>query len=248
MKSLLKLILQYYLKYVTKIVLFVHRPKIIAVSGSINKPFFKEAVGKILKKTGLRVGISENSFNTEIGLPLAVLNLPSGYNSYRNWWPVIRGALKAVFKTNFPQVLVLELGVSNPGDIKYLLSIIKPDISIVTNITQRYIERFADMDQLVGEYETLARGNKKGGMVLLNADNERTKRISQKVKTGQAVLFGKAEGSDWQITQVEKMESGQRVVVRHGDMDFSQAINRFGEHHAYAYAASLAIKNIMKLD
>jgi len=241
MKTFLKHFLKYYLKCATKIVLARHRPKIVAISGSINKSFFKDAIKLDLEKKGLTVRANEKSFNTEIGLPLAILNLPSGYNSYKNWWPAVTGALVEIFRSNFPQVLILELGVSAPGDMKFLISIARPDIAVITDITQRYLESFSDMDNLVNEYELLAQKTKREGVVILNADNNRVRAISKKLKGRRVIFFGKSKESDWQIIAAAKNERGQRITVEHKREIFKYETNRFGEHHAYAYAASRAV-------
>jgi UDP-N-acetylmuramyl pentapeptide synthase len=78
MKSFFKQLLKYYLKYITKLVLFIHKPVIIAVAGSTNKTFVRDEIRNILEKKGFSVRANPRSFNTEIGLPLAILDLPSG--------------------------------------------------------------------------------------------------------------------------------------------------------------------------
>ncbi len=179
---LLKKLLQYYLKYITKLVLFIYRPTIITIAGSTNKTFVKEEIKKVLKKQGLIIRSNPKSFNTEIGLPLAILNLSSGYNSYRLWLPIIFQAAKAIFNKNFPKILVLELGISEPADMKYLLSIIHPKIAVITDITQRYLESFSDMDELVSEYEYLAKKIDKSGLIILNYDNLRVRKLATSTK------------------------------------------------------------------
>ena len=48
MKIIFKIILQYYLKYITKLVLAIHRPTIIAIAGSTNKTFVKDEINRVL--------------------------------------------------------------------------------------------------------------------------------------------------------------------------------------------------------
>src|SRR3989339_92491 len=119
MKKIFKIILQYYLKFITKLVLLIHRPTVIAISGSVNKSFFRDEIKKVLAEQGKTVRANPKNFNTEIGLPLAILNIESGYNSYRAWLPIIWKAFLAIFQKNFPEYLVLELGVSQRGDMRY---------------------------------------------------------------------------------------------------------------------------------
>lgn len=245
MKSFLKIILKHYLKYLTKIVLAVHRPTVIAVAGSTNKTFIKEEISRLLRQEGIAIRSNPRSFNTEIGLPLAILGLPSGYNSYRDWLPIITSALKKIFKMNFPKYLVLEFGVSNHGDMKYLLSIVKPKVGIVSNITQRYLEGFADMDGLVGEYELFAKSIKPGGLLILNYDNARIKTIGRKAKI-KIKTFGLSPGADWRAEKITKTNDGQAfevVNLAENNGHFKNyRINLFGLHHIYAALAALIVK------
>lgn len=222
MKAIFKPILKYYLKYVTKFVLFVHRPKIIAVAGSTNKGFVKDEVRRILREKGITARANERNFNTEIGLPLAVLHLPSGYNSYRNWIPTILQSLRCLFSMRFPDVLVLELGASGRGDMRHLLSIVRPTISIVTEITQRYMEAFSSMDHLMSEYELLVRRTAPEGLVILNYDNVRLRRLLAKTKKRgrpRAVSFGFTEGADWQAVAVRRVQRGEEFALAVADQN-----------------------------
>jgi UDP-N-acetylmuramoyl-tripeptide--D-alanyl-D-alanine ligase len=247
MKSICKFILKYYLKLIVKLVLFVHRPKIIAVAGSINKTFTRDEIKKVLEKSGKKVRANPRSFNTEIGLPLAILGLSSGYNSFQEWWPIIGEAFWSTFQKNFPKYLVLELGISRSGDMRYLLSIIHPEISVVTDITQRYLESFPSMDDLVAEYAVLAEKTKKNGAVILNHDNLRVKELTKKTHAPVSYFGETVEGKDdWQIREIEKIETGQSVKIKHQEQIEEFTIPRFGRHHAFALAASLAVEEITK--
>ena len=247
MKTIFKPILKYYLKLIAKLVLAIHRPKIIVVAGSVNKTFVRDEIKKVLEKAGKSVRANPRNFNTEIGLPLAILNISSGYGSYLEWWPVMGKAFGAIWQKNFPEYLVLELGVSRAGDMRYLLSIVAPEISVVTDITQRYLESFPCMDDLVAEYVYLARKTKKTGAVNLNHDNLRIKELAKKTEA-LVCYFGETceDKKDWQITGIEKNKTGQNVEIKHQEKTTEFSIPRFGRHHAFALAASLAVEEVVK--
>lgn len=246
MKKILKIVLQYYLKIIVKIVLVIHRPIIIAVSGSVNKSFFRDEIKKALIKMGKTVRANPKNFNTEIGLPLAILNIDSGYNSYKRWLPVIVSAFKSIFQKNFPAYLVLELGVSQKGDMRYLLSLVKPQIAVITEITQRYIGSFSGMDKLVGEYAYLAKNIKKGEHLILNWDNEIVRNLKKYTK-GKVLYFGKNSPEDYgKIKTIEKVSDGIRVEMNLGDKKRKVHIKRFGEHHAMAALAGWMVEEIIE--
>lgn len=240
MKKVFKPILKYYLKYITKIVLFINSPTVIAVAGSTNKFFVKEEIKKTLSEQGIKFLVSKKSFNTEIGLPLSILSLPSGYNNYKKWLPAILRAPFSIIKT-LPEVLVLELGVSDPGDMKHLLSIVKPNIVVVTDITQRYLEGFVDIEDLVGEYEYLMSKLRKNDLAIMNFDNSRIKKIKNAT---QATIesFGFNEDANWQATDVSRKKLGQSVKVTQDNIVKEYFMPKFGEHHVYSLLVGLIIK------
>lgn len=254
MKIILKQILKYYLKIIVRLVLLIHRPLIIGITGSVNEIFTKNEIKRQLTEAHYEVRSNPKNFNTEIGLPLAILNLPSGYNSYINWLPVIWQALKSVFYLKFPKILVIELGVAKPGDMKYLLSLIRPKIGVITDITQRYVEGFSDMDKLVGEYEYFVKSINKKGYLVLNRDNQRIQRLT-KIRNNNIVFFGLEKSSAeneitvkedyWQGEAVNKTFNGQTVRIIHGGQTENCQINRFGEHHIYALLAGLIVKKLV---
>ncbi len=236
MRVLCKIILQYYLKVITKIVLFVHHPMIIVIAGSVNKTFVRDEVKRVLHTREYRVSSNPKNFNTEIGLPLAILNIESGYNSYKRWVPAICAAMRAVFQKDFPECLVLELGVAKKGDMRYLLSLVSPHITIITDITQRYIESFSGMDRLVNEYAYLVKKTPQNGKVILNWDNERVRAL-QDVATAPVTFFGFAmEDMDehGKIEKISKESNGINVSMCYKGEKKNIHIPRFGTHHAVA--------------
>ncbi|MBI4779290.1 hypothetical protein HY797_02470 [Candidatus Falkowbacteria bacterium] len=249
MKIIFKQILKYYLKLITKIILLIHRPMIISLAGSTNGFFARNEIKRQLEEAGYGVRSNPKNFNTEIGLPLAILNLPSGYNSYKNWLPVIWQAFISLFKLKFPKILVLDLGVDRPGDMKYLMSLAKPKIAIITDITQRYIESFSDMDELVGEYRHFVGLIGKNGYLILNYDNPRIKKLSEFTEAN-IISFSlekkaPAPPDYWLGEIMEKTLSGQIVKVANGQEINNYSISRFGKHHAYALLIGLIVKRII---
>lgn len=247
MKTLFRIILKYYLKYITKLVLFIHRPLIVGVTGSINEVFTKNEIKRQLADAGLEVRSNPKNFNTEIGLPLAILNLPSGYNSYNNWLPIIWQTFKSIFKLKFPKILVLGLGVSGPGDMKYLMSLIRPKIAVITDITQRYIESFSDMDRLAKEYEYFIKLMDKTGYLILNYDNQRIRKLA-KFKNNKTIWFGLSDAGPknyWRGETIEKTLNGQKIRISNHGQTADYQINRFGQHHLYAMLGGLIVKEIV---
>ncbi len=242
MKKLFRAILRVYLKFFAKLAIMLHQPKIIVIAGSTDKSFYKEEISSQLRAKNFDVRSNIKSFNTEIGLPLAILNLPSGYGVFKDWLPAIYKAPAAALDKNFPKLLVLELGVSDPKDMRYLLTIVRPDIAVLTNITQRYLESFSGMDELAEEYSSLAATLKPGGRLLYNIDNPRIRSLAQKARV-EKISFGFAQESDFKIIEVKTGNGKQTAYLQYNGEPKETVINRPGIHHVYARMAALIIAN-----
>ena len=88
----------------------------VAITGSVGKTTTKEFVAAVLGEN-LRLHKTEGNYNSTIGMPLSLLTM-----------------------RNDTQVSVLEMGMSNRGEIEYLSRIAEPDIAIVTNIGSSHME------------------------------------------------------------------------------------------------------------
>ncbi len=241
MKKLFKIILRIYLKIITKIVLFIHKPVVIVVAGSTNKVFVKKTIKKSLRDLGLSVRSNPRNFNTDIGIPLSILELKSGYNEYKQWIPIMYKAFLSIFKKNFPKYLILNYTTSDIGDMKYLISIAKPKITVITEITQKYIEGFNNMTELINEYGDLCAKTNENGVVILNCDNEKIKKLSIRTKS-KVIFFGKNKDADFRILEIKRTDSGEYFKVKYNKSIKEYNIHRFGTHYVYATLISEIIR------
>ena len=147
----MKSILQNLLAFLAKLTLARYKPKVVAITGSVGKTSTKEAVAAVLS-TEYSVRKSEGNYNNEIGLPLAILGSESAGKNPLAWVLVIVKAIAALIWTEYPEVLVLELGADRPGDIGYLAEMLgKIDVAIITDIGISHLEFFDSPSELAKE-------------------------------------------------------------------------------------------------
>lgn len=101
------------------------QPKIVAVTGSLGKTTTKEFIAQILKQK-YRVGNSPGNHNSQVGLPLSILNHLEGKEDY----------------------IVLEMGMTHAGQIEKLTQIAPPDIAVLTTIEAVHRVNFEGLDQI----------------------------------------------------------------------------------------------------
>ncbi len=121
---------------------------IIAITGSCGKTTLKELLGSTLRKIS-KVSISPKSYNNKYGVPLSLFNLSED-----------------------DDFGVLEVGMDKKGEIDYLSKIIRPDVSVITNINFAHIKNFKNIKHIAIAKAEIIQNTKSGGFVVLNADDK----------------------------------------------------------------------------
>lgn len=196
-------ILYFILKTLAKSVIVKYRPQIIAITGSVGKTSTKEAIFSVLKDK-FNVRSANKNFNNEVGIPLTILgqeNSP-GKNILAWLWIFIK-ALKLLIinDSNYPEILVLEMGADKPGDISYLTSIVRPNIAIITAIGTSHLEFFKSLKNIIKEKSSILDRLDHDGLAILNNDDINLEKVIANCKN-KVMTFGKSEDSDVKITDI----------------------------------------------
>jgi UDP-N-acetylmuramoyl-tripeptide--D-alanyl-D-alanine ligase len=175
----MKKLIQLKLKILSKAILSKYKPDIIGITGSVGKTGAKEAVYTVLSSK-FNVRKSIKNYNNEIGVPLTVIGSEAKGKSIFGWIGVFLKALKLILfrDKNYPKILILEMGVDKPGDMKYLLGIVKPKVGVITKIGESHLEFFNSIDEIQKEKELLVKQLTESGIAILNCDDLRVKTIS----------------------------------------------------------------------
>ena len=119
--------------------------KIIGIAGTNGKTSTKELLVQFLK-TKYNVDYSKGNYNSTISLPLSILEC-----------------------SNTSEYCILEMGASKHGEINLLCEISKPDIGLITNISEAHLEGFEDFEDMVNTKLDLYKSlNKNKGTYFLN--------------------------------------------------------------------------------
>lgn len=258
MKSILKSIVVKILTIEARIALARHKPRIVAVTGNVGKTSTKDAIDAVLSHVyGVdKVRKSQKSMNSEIGLPLAILNLDTAWSSAQGWTSNIwRGLGIALFSRRFPSWLVLEIGADHPGDIESVAEWLCPDIVVLTRMSDIpvHVEFFADAAAVLREKIFLANALKVGGTLVVNADDAYFMEAVQSINA-KRVLYGKAKGSHVEIIESEidydggtlPLPTGQRAKLKISGNEASvRLLGALGEHLVYPIASAYAVAHAL---
>lgn len=172
------------LAFFAKRIIKKYQPMIVGITGSVGKTSSKEAISLILscKK---RVRANFSNYNNEFGLPLTIIGLKSPGKNIFKWLSIFLFAIKLLFfkDKNYPEILVLEMGIDREGDMDYLLKIVKPDRAVLTNISHSHMEYFGSLEKIKKEKAKLLHGLKKNGVAVINFDNEECRDVSKNLKS-----------------------------------------------------------------
>ena len=180
-----------------------YQPRCIGVTGSVGKSSTKTAIALVLSARH-RVGADAKSYNTPIGLPLAILGEEGQGRNIFGWLGVICRALKRLIKTDlhYPQVLVLEMGVDTVGDMAYLVSLAPCAVGVVTVVTSAHLALLGSIENTLQEKMTLVRtlaGERR--CAILNADDELIMRERNSLKDP-VITFGFTELADLRVQKL----------------------------------------------
>ncbi len=157
--------------------------RVVAITGSTGKTSTKDILAAILSRT-LRTVASPRNFNTEIGLPLAVLGAPAG-----------------------TEALVLELAMRGPGQIAELTGIVRPEVGVIVNIGPVHLELLGSLGAIAAAKAELIAGLSPGTTVVIPAEPLLQEYLRADVHT---VTFGSggdvslAGGEDGQILILDR--------------------------------------------
>lgn len=143
-------------------------PYVIGITGSAGKTTAKDLLGQILSAQGPTV-YPKLSFNNEVGCPLTIL--------------------KADYDTEY---LVLEMGASGQGHLRYLTDIAPLDMAIVLMVGVAHLGGFGSLTMLARSKQELVEGLRADGVCLLNYDDDRVRSMAEASPT--APIFFSAAG------------------------------------------------------
>jgi UDP-N-acetylmuramoyl-tripeptide--D-alanyl-D-alanine ligase len=184
------------LKMFARLIIKKYQPLVVGITGSIGKSSSKEAVYAVLKDR-FSVRTSEKNYNNELGVPLTIIGAKSGGRCLWRWLLVfLRAAKLLLFRDkDYPKILILEMGVDHPGDMSYLMSIVKPQVGVVTAVSYAHLAFFGSTANIKKEKQVLIENLDKQGLAILNHDSELALAMADS-SLARVISYGLKEGAD----------------------------------------------------
>lgn len=200
---------------------------VVGITGSVGKTSTKEMIASVLGEK-YHVHKTAGNFNNEIGLPLTVFGL-----------------------TEEHEAAVLEMGISDFGEMHRLAEIANPDICVITNIGQCHLENLGTRDGILrAKTEVFAhlRGPK---TVILNGDDDKLSTVTE-VEGKAPILYTKTEDTRENVHAYASdivplgMEGIRMTLHLYGESQ-TVTIPIPGEHNIYNALAAACVGHAMQM-
>jgi len=219
-----------YLQTLARVFLRRKKPLVIAIAGSRGKTVMKRVLGEMLGSR-YKVRTNPRSYNTEIGLPLAVLNLEIETQSL---WTILRTLAQAAWTTMCSteklEVLVLELGIRQRGDMHRLLRTVRPNIVVLTNLTPSYSNDVEFLRTLQDEVRTLCTALGPSSHFLVDGDDPLLHEVVQALPIAPVLLHR----SQW-------LSDGQHLLLQSNGHAYHVAREIIGESERVSVQAAILL-------
>jgi UDP-N-acetylmuramoyl-tripeptide--D-alanyl-D-alanine ligase len=202
--------------------------KVVGVTGSTGKTSTKDILGAVLA-TGLETHATRENLNTEIGLPLTILEAPPG-----------------------TQALVLEMAMRGEGQIAELVAIAEPDVGVIVNVGPVHLELLGTVERVAAAKAELIRDLSPGATCVVPAHEPLLERhLRDDVDTvtfgpgGQVMLlsFDARAGARGGTAEIEARE--ERIVL---DLPYDEPHNLINTLAAVAAATALGVQPAGRVD
>lgn len=181
---------------------------LVGVTGSVGKTTTKDMVAAVLS-TRYKVLKTEGNLNSREGMPMMLLRLDSSYD-----------------------IAVIEMGMSQAGEIEYLSRAACPDVAIITNVGDAHIENLGSRENILKAKCEIFRHLKPGGLALLNGDDELLAGLAGTLPF-ETVYCGTGEKNSLRAENIQSVDGATLCTAHTPDGEMSLSVPALGQHMIY---------------
>ena len=136
------------LRFFARAIIYKHKPYVIGITGTVGKTTLSHNTAIYLSSLygDDMVRVSPYHYNGEYGLPLTLIWARTGGRNIFRWMSVFFIAITTYIRP-YPKYLILEYGIDHPWEMEYLLSVVRPDIALLSPIAPNHMEQFVDFSR-----------------------------------------------------------------------------------------------------
>jgi UDP-N-acetylmuramoyl-tripeptide--D-alanyl-D-alanine ligase len=193
-----------FLQAVSRVVMNKKKPIVVAVTGSTGKTTTKEMIFQVLDRK-YNVLKTYGNYNNHIGLPLSILKME-----------------------DYHELLVLEMGMSNLGEIDFLAEIAKPSLAVITNIGESHIENLGSKDNILKAKMEISNYMTDKDCLILDFEDD----FLKEVKNMDIDPIVKYSDSQLKLKDVKNLgEKGVEISIEYRGKDYLVPLKVPGNHN-----------------
>lgn len=188
---------------------------IVAIVGSVGKTTAKEMISAVLGREKL-VLKTEANLNNELGVPLTLMNLREEH-----------------------EAAVVEMGISDFGEMSMLARMVRPDIVVFTSVGYCHLEKLGTLDGVLKAKSEVFDYMAEDAVAILNGDDDKLADFDPGIRV---IRYGVGEECDVRAENIENLGfQGVSCDIRWGDNAIFTLIPAFGTHIVYGALAAAAV-------
>ncbi len=202
------------------------KARVVGITGSVGKTSTKEMLRTVLAGQG-KVHAAEASYNNHWGVPLTLARMPADSD-----------------------FAVIEIGMSNPGEIAPLAKMARPNAVIVTIVAASHLAAFESLEGIAHEKASIIEGLEPKGLAILNGDLETSEILVDKAhETGATVrTFGQSKGCFARLLDVQFSDDTTVATARAWRTPILYKVHAPGRHFAMNALSVVTLIQAWKLD
>lgn len=189
---------------------------LVGITGSVGKTTTREMVAAALS-AGFRTFKTPANYNSQVGVPITLSKISS-----------------------LDEIGVLELGMSEPGEMEVIADIARVDAAVITNIGVTHIENLGSRENILREKLHIQDGLRSGGTLFLNGDNDLLRDVRAKAGC-ETVFYGMGADCDYRAEHVVYDNGRPSFLMVHGEREVPVSLEVLGEHNVLNALAALAV-------
>ena len=199
-----------------------HNTTVIGVTGSSGKTSTKDIICSVLSRK-YHVHKTLGNHNNEIGVPLTILSVDKETD----------------------EIAVIEMGISDFGEMQLLTDIVRPDYTVITSIFPAHIMNFHTLDNIVHEKCSINRLLPETGKCFYSYEAYGVKRELDSIIPGRSVSYGFEDECDICISDYHLTEDG--TAFRTSITEEELYIPLFGKHLVLNACSAIGLAKLLGL-
>lgn len=189
----------------------------IGVTGSVGKTSTKELISSVLSQK-YNVHKTAGNFNNELGVPLTLFGLEEAH-----------------------EAAVIEMGISGFGEMTRLSKMVRPDISVITNIGYCHLENLGDRDGVLKAKTEMFTYLQPDGKIILCHDDDKLRTVTD-YKGIRPIFYGTDTADEYYADNIEELLlNGVKCTLHHGDGAIDVTIPAMGRHNVLNALCAMAV-------